>query len=150
MGTLHYHMRMRHGRGEEVKESCGVCGKQFSSVGALTTQTKFLHSTDDEPVVEIQCEVCSQTISSFSNFKRHMREQHGDWDKRLNLDFHEGIPNMKLVECDQCEKKFKRKADLNRHIANIHEEKVFRCNFCENKYAPKDNLRRHLKPKHVD
>jgi hypothetical protein len=69
-----------------------------------------------------------------------MREQHGDWDKRLNLVFHEGIPNMKLVECDQCENMFKRKADLNRHRANIHEEKVFRCNICENKYARKDNL----------
>jgi uncharacterized Zn-finger protein len=79
-----------------------------------------------------------------------MREQHGDWEKRLNLDFHEGIPKMKLVECKQCEKKFKRKSDLNRHVANIHEEKVFRCDFCENSYARKDNLQRHQKTKHAD
>jgi hypothetical protein len=150
IGTLQYHKRTRHGLGEEVNESCDMCGKQFSSVGALTTHKKFIHSTDDEPVEEIQCDVCCQTISSLSNFKRHMREQHGDWEKRLNLDFHEGIPKMKLVECKQCEKKFKRKSDLNRHVANIHEEKVFRCDFCENSYARKDNLQRHQKTKHAD
>ena len=150
IGTLQYHKRTRHGLGEEVNESCDMCGKQFSSVGALTTHMKFIHSTDDEPVEEIQCDVCFQTISSLSNFKRHMREQHGDWEKRLNLDFHEGIPKMKLVECKQCEKKFKRKSDLNRHVANIHEEKVFRCDFCENSYARKDNLQRHQKTKHAD
>ena len=79
-----------------------------------------------------------------------MREQHGEWDKRLNLDFHEGIRKMTLEECDQCEKRFKRKADFTRHIVNIHEGKLFSCDFCQNTFPRKDNLQRHIRTKHGD
>ena len=150
MGTLQYHKMTRHGDGRDEKKTCDMCGKQFSSDGALTTHKKSVHCTEAEPVEVIECDVCGQTISSLSNFKRHMREQYGEWDKRLNLDFHEGIPEMKLEECDQCEKRFKRKADLTRHIVNIHEGKVFSCDICQKTYARNDNLQRHIRTKHGD
>ena len=79
-----------------------------------------------------------------------MREQHFEYDKKLNIDFYEGIPQCKIYECNECDQIFKRKSDLGRHVANVHEGKSFDCGHCGMKYARKDNLHRHVKTKHVD
>ena len=41
-------------------------------------------------------------------------------DKKLNIDFKEGVLLTKMHECEQCDQKFKRKENLNRHHETSH------------------------------
>ena len=71
-----------------------------------------------------------------SNLNRHVREQHGD--KRLNLDFREGLDLINMFNCDKCDQKFKRKENLNRHNLTSHggEKKLFDYYQRRNRYLP--------------
>lgn len=83
-----------------------------------------------------------------SHLQRHEREQH--CEKKLNIDFKEGVILTKQYTCNQCDKKFKRKENLNRHHETSHSEnrKTYDCEHCGNSFSREDNLKRHVKSKH--
>ncbi|OIW28039.1 hypothetical protein CONLIGDRAFT_459829 [Coniochaeta ligniaria NRRL 30616] len=82
-----------------------------------------------------QCEVkgCGKLFSRSYNFKAHM-ETHDD--KRE-------YPFPCLA--DDCNKKFVRKTDLQRHHQSVHmKERNHKCDYCGRLFARKDTLRRHM------
>ena len=55
--------------------------------------------------------------------------------------------------CKICKKIFKgrnSKANLNRHVRQIHEKNEFRCDFCNKSYADDSSVRLHIKNAHPD
>ena len=80
----------------------------------------------------------------------HRREKH--FDSKANLDFVEDMDSLKMLNCEQCDKGFKRKSDLQRHCSRAHREIViendFECDQCGKKYSRKVRLIRHVKIAH--
>lgn len=82
-----------------------------------------------------QCKVkgCGKLFSRSYNFKAHM-ETH---DTSRSYPFPCPLP--------ECNKKFVRKTDLQRHHQSVHmKERNFQCNFCSRFFARKDTLRRYV------
>jgi hypothetical protein len=82
-----------------------------------------------------QCKVdgCGKLFSRSYNFKAHM-ETH---DAGRVYAFPCTLPD--------CNKKFVRKTDLQRHVSSVHtKERNHQCDFCERNFARKDTLRRHM------
>ena len=50
----------------------------------------------------------------------------------------------KAFSCNLCEKVFKHKSNLNRHMVIHSGEKGFSCNLCEKAFAEKGTLKKHM------
>ncbi|KAI0484013.1 hypothetical protein GGR56DRAFT_4567 [Xylariaceae sp. FL0804] len=82
-----------------------------------------------------QCEVkgCGKLFSRSYNYKAHL-ETH---DENREYPFPCNMPN--------CNKKFVRKTDLQRHNQSVHmKERSHKCDYCGRMFARKDTLRRHM------
>ena len=51
-------------------------------------------------------------------------------------------------DCSICEKKFKRRSDLQRHLRTVHGAQSLQCPKCGVKFTRMDNYERHLKTQH--
>ena len=135
-----------------TKDTCDLCGSQFSSDGTLLRHKQLIHGEMSEGP-EYNCIECGIKFSRKDNFDCHRRENHYDASK-ANLDYVEDLDRLKIFQCDQCDKGFKRKSDLQRHYGRAHceigTEKNFECDKCEKKYSRKDNLTKHIKSAHKD
>ena len=140
--SLSYHIG-KHQQTVE-KPTCDLCGSQFASEGSLSRHKQIIHKTEGVASDKLSCD-CGQQFSLLAHLRRHQREQH--FDLKLNSDFYEGNPPATL-ECNECDMKFKRNADLRRHISSAHGEKAFNCLQCDCKFSRKDNLKRHMNSKH--
>ena len=56
-----------------------------------------------------------------------------------------------MFNCNLCEKKFKLKGTLKKHLANIHDIDVkwHYCDLCEKKFKHKSQLKTHLVPRKI-
>lgn len=54
-----------------------------------------------------------------------------------------------MYQCHLCEKQFRRKSWLKRHLLSHSNEKKFHCPWCSSTHKRKDNLLQHLKLKHT-
>ena len=52
-----------------------------------------------------------------------------------------------MYKCEDCNREFKNKFNLRRHIENVH-SKPFKCRFCRAKFVSKDEVLLHEKTKH--
>ena len=145
--SLEYHAKSHEGPTE--KPTCELCGKTFTTLRYLSCHKKIVHKTDVLTPEIFSCSRCEMQYSLKSHLNRHVREQHRD--KRLNIDFHEGVNLMKMYECDKCDQQFKRKENLTRHNATSHSEnkKTYDCVHCDSTFNRQDSLKRHVKSKHL-
>ena len=84
-----------------------------------------------------RCKMCKKNFSCSSSLNRHMREVH----KPIN----------KCFTCTTCDKVYKRKDVLQKHISSCHENekfKNFHCPYCSQKYGQKFNLNKHIRRCH--
>jgi hypothetical protein len=145
--SLDYHVKTHEKTTE--RPACELCGKTFTTLGSLSRHKKIAHKTDVITPEIYSCSLCEKKYSLKSHLTRHAREQH--YDKKLNIDFKEGVLLTKMHECEQCDQKFKRKENLNRHHETSHSEnrQIYDCKHCGNSFSREDSLKRHVKSKHV-
>ena len=69
----------------------------------------------------------------------------------INLILFIGVHNdQRTFPCDACDKSFKQKDKLSRHIASVHlQQRPFQCDFCNMAFARKDEQTRHLRIVHM-
>ena len=86
--------------------------------------------------------------------QRHMREVHSYCT--YNLDYIEDLDSIG-IKCNICEKVFKRKSEMLRHVRTTHKNlaeetmggKPFKCVKCLKSFGRKDVLTRHMKTQHI-
>lgn len=104
----------------------------FGNIARTRTPRKM--TTRDEANYQCKAKGCGKLFSRSYNFKAHM-ETH---DSSRVYPFPCPLPD--------CNKKFVRKTDLQRHHQSVHmKERNFRCDFCSRYFARKDTLRRYVK-----
>ena len=92
-------------------------------------------------------EWCEKKFESSKSLKRHVRESH--FNLKFNIDFHEGLENLKKYECEKCDQTFKRAELLRRHVSYAHKVmKILVCTICGKEFGRPDNLKRHIKKVH--
>ena len=82
----------------------------------------------------LTCKICSKEFVTVSKFNRHKREVHERPEKKL--------------KCIYCEKRFKRKEHLLRHLKGIHHNERYSCPLCASEHVEKSRLKTHLKTCH--
>lgn len=106
----------------------------FSSIARTRTPRKM--TTKEDANFQCKAKGCGKLFSRSYNFKAHM-ETH---DASRAYPFPCPLPD--------CNKKFVRKTDLQRHHQSVHmKERNFQCDFCGRYFARKDTLRRYAKTK---
>jgi uncharacterized Zn-finger protein len=113
----------------------------------ISCHKKIVHKTDVLTPEIFSCSWCELKYSLKSHLNRHVHEQ--QCDKRLNIDFHEGVELIKMHEFDNCDQKFKREENLKRHHTTYHIKKTYDCVHCGSTFGLQDSLKRHVKSKHL-
>ena len=104
---------------------CFLCGASFGVSASLNRHLKEVHNHEI-----VQKEKCSQCeyVGKHQNLLNHISIVHGE-----------------KFNCDMCDKPFQGKANLNRHIKNKHDFKVYLCPVCNASYSRKEYLDSHMK-----
>ena len=93
-----------------------------------------------------QCGICKMSFNRKDNMLHHQRIQHNFDVKKVTLP---GINDDQLTEiCQFCEKSFKTKFTLKRHLETVHlqnSDVIFECKICRKVFRRKDKLQKHEK-----
>ena len=128
----------------------------FENPSKLEEQIMTNH--DEKKLFE--CSECGKTYDVEKKLKRHVKEAH-EGKKHLCtlcekyyvtekvLKEHVEMVHYKLkpLKCSECDHKFTRQSDLNKHL-RIHEGKKFKCPHCDSIYSQKETLNKHIKSYH--
>lgn len=106
---------------------CNECGKTFTLKFNLTKHLR-LHRNP----VGVVCELCGDTFNQLSALNDHCLMKHSD---------------VRKAKCDICQKAFKRKSELNRHLRTHELKRPFVC-FCGKAYKQSAHLQNHYKSDH--
>ena len=117
----------------------------FKSKVALKRHTSAKHgSTSDTK--EFACAECDKVFSAQRSLLRHEKEKHMKYKVNLNfVQFGEELQ----AQCDICEKRFRRKENMDVHEYLVHEKGVIeilevqRCLFCFKTCTTSSNCKRH-------
>ena len=110
--ALAYHVYNKHGDGEK-KPCCELCHSEFTTDANLQRHTETAHQDPGQRSI-FECDKCSVKFSRQDNLYNHLKEEHNV--KNANLDYVEDFEGFLKNKCDQCDKYFKRKYQLQRHV----------------------------------
>ena len=111
--SLEYHYLTTHQKKTTLYFACEVCEKTFITKIGLNNHMKFKHTENFEQNV---CDICEAKFKHEKYLKAHKLHVHG-LDQKTE-DYWQDIPR-KLYECETCNTKFMRKADLKVHICSL-------------------------------
>ena len=99
---------------------------------SLTMSNQFHNETN------LFCKVCTFSTKYGKSLKRHVERMHLLIPKPLGH----------ILECNQCDKKYRERGELNRHIKVKHEGFRIPCNFCEYQATGRSSINSHVKAIH--
>ena len=153
---------------EKGSFECKQCKKMFDNAVKLDAHNYRCHVTKDD---KIKCKFCNKVKHKY-DIKEH-EQGHIDFDAekykcerclrvfsrsfehKNHMKKHENTDN-NIIEnhkCDQCDKSFKQKEYLNKHIRYIHKKSEagkWICNICQKEFSQSGPLSIHMKKIHVD
>lgn len=148
----------RHQQTHGIYE-CPHCDLQAKSVNDLEQHLKETHP--DKPGNKI-CKTCKSYIVWGEDFDEHVKNCHGkeplkcqtcgkEFKSRSKLKAHEPVHNKPKTQgahqCPQCEYSCNDKSRLNRHLKNVHGQKII-CPTCNEEFANNLLLSKHIKTQH--
>ena len=122
MINLKDHLKIQHKNDEQ--QICSDCGKEFKNKKYLRNHERIVHTQ------KLQCNIYAIEVKGL---KSHMNSVHNKGDLMQH-------------KCDQCEKMFKSKKNLNTHKLVAHIFEPTKCSLCptilKNDYMNKCHLRK--------
>ncbi|XP_063702571.1 zinc finger protein 501-like isoform X2 [Culicoides brevitarsis] len=132
------HERTQH---KEGGHTCKYCGKFFGIKVNGLTHEKRMHRMEESLITPFKCEICEQGFTKEFNFDQHMkRHKNGEIDD-LNSE----------QTCETCQKSYKSKRDLNRHIRRMHQSSLwtsYTCQYCGKFFSRKADGQVHERKVH--
>lgn len=155
---------VRHG---EEPYTCKICGKRFSKVRALKEHSVASHSGG----TPYSCRQCPARFSTLTDLTVHIRKHSGNTDAHAcpvcprrfatskQLREHSAThefdrkPSDKYKRtatgsgnhaCTQCERRFRKKCDLERHERVHSGAKPYSCPICKGRFQQAHNLTKHM------
>lgn len=107
---------------------CTLCKRKFSS---YTVGLRHLKEVCIQPKA-YKCNECEFIGCSVVYIKNHIKRKHTVIDKK------------DYFKCAHCERGFKNKSSLKKHLKNVCVKK-FKCAYCPYKTSMSSSFRRHLK-----
>ena len=99
--SLSSHMRTHS---EEFPYICEICNQQFRKQVGLDTH-KWIHTGEKRPYT---CNLCPKQYNRARGLKQHMLTHTGE----------------RPFDCKYCEKKFRHKSNLDRHVMSLHKNEL--------------------------
>lgn len=109
---------------------CYQCDKMFTQQHTLADHIKTHYGERNH-----KCTVCDKSFAQAANLRNHVSRKHN---------------KCKVIECDQCDRKFSTNYELHRHQASHEGIKDFSCRSCKKTYTRKENLLKHIAKEHRD
>ena len=112
---------------EEVKNKCKFCGKVFSVASNLNRHVRRVHEGPNSPVEKnVTCEECDLSFRDNHQLKVHQRTHSQE----------------KPFSCSLCSFKAARKGDVVRHMKRCNGPK-YKCNNCQKEFKSKKDVNHH-------
>ncbi|CAH1779541.1 unnamed protein product [Owenia fusiformis] len=126
------HMRTKHNLDAETVApfECSQCGKCFTRKSSLTTHA-LMHIPNYKATRRYQCKDCGKSFQKYTVLMEHM-------NKHIDV---------RPFKCELCDKCFYSRGALKVHTL-IHSGLDYNCNICEKKFKVKRYLERHLEYHH--
>ena len=128
------HVNCIHKNMKNKKMCCKVCDKTFMSKISVKYHMQVCHSSTRP---KVKCNICKKILGHAISLRRHMKiHDESHW-----------------LECDECERKFKRKDKLTSHKKTIHkcvsmavdlvetlkeDDEKYSCTICKNAFSGPD------------
>ena len=130
---LEDHIEHKHTQKEQTPYTCSKCEKTFAYYFLLINHRCF------------KCNKCNSIASSSSSLATHVQSIH----KSISVNITRNV----LIQCEQCESKFKYNIQLKKHMASAHnktnEHKIFPCNYCDIEFGTQQYANEHAKTHHT-
>lgn len=113
---------------EDAHFPCKYCGLSLKTKTALTSH-EYRHEKNDSMI--FKCKICPEVFNSANDLRSHNMSH----------------SNRPLLFCNHpgCSQFFNRLKMLNTHIRNVHKEKNIFCEICNKKFKLRGSLTKHLK-----
>lgn len=115
---------------------------------------------DVSPPLDLSCQYCSKTFSRKFTLQRHVECQHegasvvcGVCQKSVrkdNYSAHMGLHADRKFRCETCEKRFSRRAELNRHRRKHTADGLFTCKVCNKGFLNRTSFSYHIRTHNVE
>jgi uncharacterized C2H2 Zn-finger protein len=122
---------------------CPICSKIFSNVGNKNKHLKTVHKSSAETENVSNEFMCTSPRTSHGTEKA-CRSQ---FRNQRELSTHRYKVHFKDFKCEQCDRIFGDKGDLNKHVLRVHtKEKNYECENpeCDRTFFARQELARHL------
>ncbi|XP_053605365.1 zinc finger protein 722 [Plodia interpunctella] len=140
MSKLQRH-KLKHTK--EKKYVCGQCNKAFNNVTSL--RKHGLTHTEERPYA---CAACGRRFRDGSNYRKHLAKH--DASPAAGARCARARALRRPHQCPRCPQAFHSSKDMRRHAAVHSDSKPFRCKVCNRRFRRKDNLERHIRNTHPD
>ena len=108
IGALYNHSEKHENSIKTSKDNpCQICGKMFKSRKGSERCAKKHKSEGD---FDCPIENCGEKFNDMGKLKRHQKKAHSG----------DNPPKDKIYPCHNCDKSFKTKQDLKRHVTFVH------------------------------
>ncbi|XP_035713854.1 zinc finger protein 525-like [Folsomia candida] len=115
----------------DAKAKCQICGQILKTSRILRTHMARMHTNRERP----RCPTCHRVFFDSANLRGHIKAVHSTSERpRIPCTF------------PHCEKSYLRKNDLARHVQIEHSQIPirFRCALCEKEFKTRAKLERHI------
>ena len=144
----HKHIKAIH---DKIEWPCERCESRFNREDNLKRHIEFLHEG-----TRYRCNYCLLLYSDRKELKKHSNNKHPGEEiiyEKIKIK-PEAKSHAKTTTktsydtCLDCRKTFKRKDNLQRHIAKVHLGELLQCDFCPYKAKEKKSIMKHAKKAH--